>query len=156
MEGVFDMDNLWVKYILFAVFSLLYIGSIVIKDRMESNKYYKEYKKIDSICSDIKYLTKTIKDDIEGTYDIHMYSYSFKYSVNGIEYETIREEEIFDMYWTSKLFKQDSIVPIWVDENDPTKTFIPLFEDNSKKSSCGFLVIFGLLVICGFVVGSPT
>lgn len=148
------MDELFMKYLLFAFLSFLYISYYVYRDYRAANKYYKSYKKIVGKCSDAKFLKKLVRDEAEGCYDIHINAYRFKYSVDGVEYSAHREEEIFDMYWGNLGMVAETEVEIWVNPENPAETFIPVFDDNSKKSINALIVVTGLLFVCGLIVKS--
>lgn len=150
-RGVF-MGEIWVKYVILVSIALIYLVSVVIKDRQYVNKYYKNYKEVKAICKGVKYITKDIVNNVEGSYEVHLYSYLFNYFVDDVEYNVSREEEILDMYLSDKVIDTDDTLSIWVNPNDFSESFIPLFDDNTKKSMSALFIMTILFVILGVII----
>ena len=145
------MDEVWIKFLVLVVLVVIYMLGIIIKDVSDARKCYSKYKKVEGVCSDIKCLVRHVKDE-EGSYDIQYYSYIFNYSVDGKEYTDSREEEVTDIDCSNNSIKKDVETDIWINPDDVTDTFIPIYDDNSRRSLPAFIILLCLFAFCGLII----
>ena len=72
--------------------------------------------------------------------------------MDGKEYTDSREEEVTDIYWSSKSVRKDTETEIWVNPDNVTETFIPIYDDNSRRSLPGFIILLCLFAFCGLII----
>lgn len=147
------MDEIWLKFLVLVIPVVIYMFLTVLRDYFKARSFYKSYKKVEGQCSDIKYLGRRVTD-VEGSYDIHYYSYIFTYSMDGKEYQISREEEIADMFWGSNTIKKGESTSIWVNPDNEQEIFIPLFDDNTPRAMSGLVILVLLFVFCGLIIGN--
>lgn len=146
------MGEIWVKFVILVGIVLSYLIINTIKEKSYVDKYYKKYKEVEGTCKGVKYITKDIVNNVEGSYEVHLYSYLFNYFVDDVEYSISREEEILDMYLSDRVVEPNDTLSIWVNPNNPSESFIPLFDDNTKKSMSALFIMTILFVILGVII----
>lgn len=146
------MDGIWLKFLILSVPVLVYLLYSAIKIKSTTAKFYKEYKKVEGHCSDIKYLRKEIESEEEGSYDLFIQSYILTYSVDGVEYKTNRKVESADNFGHALMIHKGDDLDIWVNPDNKETVFVPKFDDYSANSMASFIVVSFLFMVCALII----